>query len=134
VVEFTLIATILAALMLAAADFSRMFFMSIAVNNAARAGAQYGSQSLITAADSAGMQTAATTDGSNISGLTASASQCTCGTSTTVPACAASYCTNNPGATYVTVNTSATFTTFVNYPGIPSSVALAGHAIMQVQQ
>jgi Flp pilus assembly protein TadG len=43
VVEFTLIATILAALMLAAGDFSRMFFMSIAVNNAARAGAQYGS-------------------------------------------------------------------------------------------
>jgi len=134
VVEFALIATILASLMLAASDFSRMFFMSIAVNNAARAGAQYGSQSLITAADSGGMQTAATTDASNVTGLTATASQCTCGTSTNVSACATNYCTNNPGATYVTVNTSATFTTFVNYPGIPHTVALTGKAIMQVQQ
>lgn len=133
-VEFALMATVLMALMLIAADFSRLFFVSIAVNNAARAGAQYGSQSLITAADATGMQTAATTDGSNITGITATASQCTCGTSTNVAACPASYCTDNPQATYVTVTTQATFTTFVTYPGIPSSTTLTGQAIMQVQQ
>jgi Flp pilus assembly protein TadG len=125
---------VMMALMLGAADFSRLFFASIAVNNAARAGAQYGSQNLVTAADAAGMQAAATTDGSNIGGITATASQCTCGTSTNVSACAANYCTDNPQATYVTVNTQATFRTFVTYPGIPSSVQLTGKAIMQVQQ
>ncbi|HTY55960.1 MAG TPA: TadE/TadG family type IV pilus assembly protein [Candidatus Binataceae bacterium] len=134
VVEFSLIAAVTMTLLLAASDFSRMFFTSIAVNDAARAGAQYGSQNLVTAADIAGMESAATTDGTNISGLSATASQCTCGTSTTVAACASNYCTNNPGATYVTVNTRATFTTFVTYPGIPSSTTLTGQAIMQVQQ
>ena len=134
VVEFSLIAAVTMTLLLAASDFSRMFFTSIAVNDAARAGAQYGSQNLVTAADIAGMESAATTDGTNISGLSATASQCTCGTSTTVAACASNYCTNNPGATYVTVNTRATFSTFVTYPGIPSSTTLTGQAIMQVQQ
>jgi len=134
VVEFSLIAAVTMSLLLAASDFSRMFFTSIAVNDAARAGAQYGSQNLVTAADIAGMESAATTDGTNISGLSATASQCTCGTSTTVAACASNYCTNNPGATYVTVNTRATFSTFVTYPGIPSSTTLTGQAIMQVQQ
>jgi Flp pilus assembly protein TadG len=134
VVEFALIASLLMGLMLAGADFSRLFFVSIAVNNAARAGAQYGSQSLITAADTTGMRTAATTDGSNITEISASASQCTCGLSANVAACSASYCTDNPQATYVTVNTQAPFTTFVTYPGIPSSMTLTGKAIMQVQQ
>jgi len=133
-VELALIATVLMSLFLGAADFSRLFYTSIAVNNAARAGAQYGSQSLTTAADASGMQTAATTDGSNIAGITASASQCTCTSSTGVAACAANYCTDNPQATYVTVTTHATFTTFVTYPGIPSSTTLTGKAIMQVQQ
>ena len=51
--------------------------LQVAVD-AARAGAQYGSQSVATAANSSGMTLAATTDGANISGLTATASQCTC--------------------------------------------------------
>jgi Flp pilus assembly protein TadG len=134
-VELAIAVPVLALLLLGAADFGRVFFMGIAVNNAARAGAQYGSQTVITAADVSGMQAAATTDGSNIPSLTATASQCTCESPRgSVAACSDSYCDANATATFVEVDTSATFSTLVNYPGIPHSMTLTGKAVMQVQQ
>jgi Flp pilus assembly protein TadG len=134
-VELALVTPIMIVLLLVAADFGRVFYTSIAVNNAARAAAQYGSQSVVTAADSVGMAAAAKTDG--WTGLNVSATQCTCQTSTSVTQCttiASTYCTNNPQATYVSVTVQAPFQTLVTYPGLPSSITLTGHAIMQVQQ
>jgi Flp pilus assembly protein TadG len=133
-VELAMMVPVLVILLLAAADFGRVFYMSIGVNNAARAGAQYGSQTVTTAADINGMKAAALADGSNLTALTASASQCTCELSTVVTACPASYCTNDAQATFVEVDTHSTFHTLVTYPGIPSSTTLSGKAIMQVQQ
>jgi Flp pilus assembly protein TadG len=136
VIELALALPVLVLLLLAAADFGRLFYFWIAVNNAARAGAQYGSESLLNAANSTAMQNAATTDGSDIAGLTATASQCACtpATGSTVPQCVGSAynCTNAPEATYVEVDTHATFQTIVSYPGIPSLMTLTGKAIMQV--
>ena len=133
-VEMALAVPVLILLLLVAADFGRLFYTWIAVNSAARAGAQYGSQTLTNAADINGMKLAATTDGSNISGLTATASQCTCVSGTSVAACSGSNynCTNAPQATFVEVDTQAAFHTIVNYPGIPSSITVKGTAIMQV--
>lgn len=125
---------LLALLLLAGMDFGRMFYQSVAVDNAARAGAQYGSQTVITAANLAGMEAAAKADGTNIPNLTVTASQCTCETSTTVAACPSSYCSNDPSATFVEVDTQTVFTTLVKYPGIPDSTTLAAKAIMQVEQ
>jgi len=133
-VELAVAVPLLLLLLLAGIDFARVFYMSSGVNSAARAGAQYGSQSVITAADSAGMIAAAKTDGTNFSGLSATATQCTCASSTTVTACPSGYCTNAPQATFVQVTTTSVFQTLVNYPGIPSSTTLTGKAIMQVQQ
>jgi hypothetical protein len=80
------------------------------------------------------MTQAATTDGSNITGLTATATQCTCVSGTSVTVCSGSNynCANAPQATYVEVDTQATFHTVVTYPGIPSSITVSGKAIMQV--
>ncbi len=133
-VEMAVAVPVLALLLLAATDFGRLYYTNIEVANSARAGAQYGSQSLIAAADSVGMQKAAKGDASNLSSLSATASQCTCMSSTTVAACPTGYCTSNPQATFVKVDTSTTFTTVVKYPGIPSSVTLAGEAVMRVAQ
>ncbi|MBF6571253.1 MAG: pilus assembly protein [Candidatus Binataceae bacterium] len=132
--ELAIAIPILAFLLLAAADFSRVFYLSIGVNNAARAGAQYGSQSVITAADTNGMEAATKTDGANIAGLSATASQCTCAAASSVAACPANYCTNAPLATFVEVDAQAVFHTLVNYPGIPASTTLSAKAIMQVEQ
>lgn len=125
---------VLIPLLLAATDFGRLYYTYITLEGAARAGAQYGSQSVITAADATGMQTAATNDASNITGMSATASQCTCTTGSSVTACPTSYCTSNPQATFVEVDASATFNTLVSYPGIPSSVPLVGKAVMMVEQ
>jgi len=132
--ELALAMPALVLLLLAAADFGRLFYVWIGVNNAARAGAQYGSQALYYAGNSTGMQLAATTDGTSISGLTATASQCTCVSGTSVAVCSGSNydCTNSPKATFVEVDTQAPFSTVIRYPGIPSSITVKGQAIMQV--
>jgi Flp pilus assembly protein TadG len=133
-VELAVAAPFLMLLLFVRADFGRVFYMSIGVNNAARAGAQYGSQTVITAADVGGMIAAARKDASNITSLTATATQCTCTSSTSVAACPANYCTNDALATFVEVDTQSVFHSLVTYPGIPSSTTLSGKAIMRVEQ
>ena len=137
-VELAVGMIVMSLLLLVTTDFGRMFYTQITVNAAARAGVQYGSQSLVNAADSSGIKTAATNDSSNItlsSGYPV-VSQCTCiSSSTTVPQCSSSYpCSDNPGATYVTVTVSAPFSTVASYPGLPNPVTLSGTAEMQVMQ
>jgi Flp pilus assembly protein TadG len=123
-------------LFLVAADFGRVFYLGIEVGNAARAGAQYASQSVATAVDTPGIKNAAALDAANLSNLSVSSSNCTC--VSPIPsgqtACASSYCTNSPNANYVEVDAFATFKTLVKYPGVPSSVTVPGRAIVQVQQ
>ena len=128
------IAPFLVLILLAAADFGRMFYMSVQLRGAARAGAQYGSQSNTTWSDTAGMQAVALSQLHLIGASpTASASGCLCGST---PQCSSSYDCTDLGSTgaYVSVTTSAVFKTIVTYPGIPSSVTLTGSAIMAVQQ
>ena len=64
IVEFAVAVGVLTLLLVVVADFARVFYESVGLQNAARAGAQYGSQSVITAADVNGMEAAATLDGS----------------------------------------------------------------------
>jgi Flp pilus assembly protein TadG len=132
-VEMAVAIPVLLLLLVAGADFGRVFYAAISVNNAARAGAQYGSQSVTTAADSSGMVVAAKADGSNVVSISATASQCTCESGSTVSACPSSYCSYDSQATFVTVNAQAPFHTILNYPGIPRSFTLSSQAIMQVQ-
>jgi Flp pilus assembly protein TadG len=134
-VELAFALPVLAIILVVAADFGRLFYTHLEVINAARAAAQYGSNSVVTAADSTGMVAAAKQDGVNVSNLTVTASQCTCGTATTsVPACSSTYCANDPQGNYVVVNAQAPFSTIVKYPGLPTSVTLKSQAVMQVQQ
>lgn len=135
--ELALALPVLVLLLLAATDFGRLYYTNIEVVDAARAGAQYGSQGVTAAANAPGMVQVAKNDATNVPGLSATATQCICtvGGVGSVPACPTSYFTSSPaGATFVEVDTSATFNTIVRYPGIPSSVALAGKAVMMVEQ
>jgi Flp pilus assembly protein TadG len=134
--ELALFAPVLSVMLLGAGDFARAFYFNQEVVAAVRAGAQYGSQSVTTAADTTGISAAALADGTDVPGLTASSSFCTCQSPppTGQTACASGYCNGaNSAATYVTVTTSATFTTLVNYPGIPHTTTMSAKAIMQVQ-
>ena len=125
---------VLIPLLLAATDFGRLYYANIEVVDAARAGAQYGSQSVITAANAPGMRSTASNDAHDLSSMTPTASQCTCIGGSHVAACPTSYCTSNPTATFVEVDTSTTFHTIVSWPGIPHSITLTGKAVMMVAQ
>lgn len=134
IVELAIVLPVLMLLMLAGTDFGRFCYVQIAVNGAARSGAQYGSQSVVTAANQSGIVRAAQIDASNIPSMTATASQCTCESATSVPACPTDYCSSDPQATFVVVDAQAPFQTLVHYPGIPASVTLVGKATMEVAQ
>ena len=134
IVELALVLPVLMFLVLVGADFGRFCYVQIAVNGAARAGAQFASQTVVNAANTNGIIRAAQLDASNVPTLTATSSQCTCEPGSSVPACPAAYCASDAQATFVQVNTQAPFQTLVRYPGIPSSLVLAGTATMQVAQ
>jgi len=139
-VELAASMTLLSILLVLACDFGRMYYAYVAVSDAARAGAQFGAQSLVTAAYADGIKLAVTNDAANISLASGSpiVSQCTC-VSTADPKivkqCASSYnCSDNPGATWVTVSVSAPFTTLLSYPGLSNPVTLSKTAEIQVLQ
>lgn len=134
-VELAIMAPILILLCLGVIEIGRYENLSIKMVNAARAGVQYGAQSLVTASDNTGMQQAALADGENASGLTAVAShicQCSDGSAST---CLSSDC---PAPlhriVWVTVTTTGRFSSILSAPGIPASIAVGSTAVMRSLQ
>jgi Flp pilus assembly protein TadG len=128
-VELGLMLPVLGLLLFGAIDFARAYYLSIEVTNAARAGAQFGVQN----SSSAGMQNAATSDASDVPGMTATATYgCECPDGTgQVPGCGTPPgCAN--AVNYVQVITNATYTPLIPWPGIPSSIPLQGQATVRI--
>jgi Flp pilus assembly protein TadG len=123
-------------------DFARVFYTSMALTDAARAGAQFGAINSANSTLTGAMQTAATT-ATNTPGITAVATtQCQCATdvgvfsatSPTVNDCA-NTCPGKHLVVTVTVTTTKTFTTIITgFPAIPGSVSLSRTATMRVHQ
>jgi Flp pilus assembly protein TadG len=141
-VEVAIVAPLLALVLVICADFGRVFYTNVEVDNAARAGAQYGSQTTATAANTTNIATAAIAGAPNIGLTSASISSSVCSCESPTPsgfsACSTAsttpYCTDSPSANYVTVTATATYHTILAYPGIPSSTKLTGTATMQILQ
>ena len=135
-VELALTLPLLVLVMAGAIDFARVFYTGMELNNAARAGAQFGSYDPARSGNIAGMQTAAT--GSvNITGVTATASrtcQCATGEGTFFAATCTTTCPSGQHLVVtVTVTTSKTFTTLMgSFPGIPQTVNLVRSATLRV--
>jgi Flp pilus assembly protein TadG len=133
-VEFAILTPVVLVLLVGAIEIGRLAYLSILVHNAARAGVQYGAQSLATAADNTGMQNAALNDGQNISGLNAAASHfCTCADGSS-SSCQANDCSGSHRLVYVEVNTTGQFQSLFAYPGLPPSYTINGQAVMRVAQ
>lgn len=133
-VEFAILAPVFVFLLIGLIEVGRFAYFGILAANAARAGAQYGAQSLSTAADTVGMQSAALNDGNQSASTWSVTPTNLCSLSGGTPAPCPS-----PGATppantiyYVQVQVSATFHSLLNYPGIPRSVPISGSATMRV--
>jgi Flp pilus assembly protein TadG len=141
-VELSLVAPVLLALVLGIADFCRVFYASIAVSNAARAGAQYGIEPA-QATNATGIQAAAVQD-ANLRGFTTANVTpvtyfCICGSDpTTVTQRGAATCTAaltscSAPSVWVDVTTNYTFNTITQFPGFPNTVQLTGRAQMRAQ-
>jgi Flp pilus assembly protein TadG len=132
-VELSLLLPVLLGLSLGVADFARVTYFSVAVNNAARTGAQYGMRERYT--DYTGMQAAAVADATNVPGFgvgnVTAIHYCTCAGGAVV-ACNMAACAGETAGPYVFVDvqTNYTFNTLLNYSfiRIPSSVPLNGRA------
>jgi len=147
-VELAVTLPIFLMMLLGGSVFALLWYDSIEVSSAARAGVQYGMQNHATASDNAGMQTVALKNGSNVHGMTAVATSfCQCesnlGDSTKNVTCSSTTCTapQTVPIQFVQVTTSATVIPMVKgswLPGvpftIPSSFALTGKAVMRVQE
>jgi Flp pilus assembly protein TadG len=131
-VELALVLPLLVVFLMIAGEFLRVDYTTIELNNAARAGVQYGIHSPANAANLQGMQQAALNDGSDISGMTAVATEyCQCSNGSSVSCGTAGACSDE--RVYIEVDTAATFHTLTDWPGIPRSIALSGKAIMRAQ-
>jgi Flp pilus assembly protein TadG len=130
-VEAALIFPLLLLIAMGTADYARVFYVAIAVANAASAGTRY-AVATNSSSNLTGMQTAATND-ANVTGMTATASTfCHCEDGTIVT-CSGSCGGQGKVLVYVQVRTQATFTPLVRHPFIPSSVVVNGKSVMRIQ-
>ena len=152
ILEVAITIPLLVLLLVIITDGGRMFFTYIQVNEAARAGAQYGAQNFTTAKDNTGMQNAAIAAAPNIPGMTAAATSFCCCPNSTETTCTnfgsgtatgsfASSCGVDPINTqkcpdwrrYEQVTTKGTFKTLLNYPGLASSITFNGASILRAR-
>ena len=130
--ELAVVLPVLVLIAIGVMDYGRVYFTSIAVANAARAGAEWGAQGLGAYSDKhSEMQAFAQLDGAQVSPITVtSARVCRCGNTvvpcSTTPDCGGGY---GPAAEYVEVTASKTVTLLINYPGLPSSIPISSKAI-----
>ena len=136
-VELAIALPILLLLTLGVIEFGRAAYFSIEVSEAARAGAQYGSQSLADAANSDNITQAAQNSVPDIGmmSVTVHPQSCVCpGTN----AVTGGDCTGLLGCSYplvyLTVTTSYTLDTLFQYPGLPASFSLNGSSTLPVQR
>jgi Flp pilus assembly protein TadG len=143
--EVALLTPLLLALLVGAIELGRYAYIGILVGNAARAGAAFGSESLVNSVNTTGIQTAADNDfrnnGQSVSSLMVSSSVfCGCDTNGTVSAAA---CTGGNAGTcslgghwvvLVSVTASGTFNSLFHYPGIPASISLLRTSTVRVAQ
>jgi Flp pilus assembly protein TadG len=139
-VELALTVPLFTLLLVGAAELASVAWASIEVSNAARAGAQYGIQSHITASSPATITAVALADGTNLNGLTVTSATnfCTCSTApaTTIDCAPALTTCASPAIIheFVQVQTSATVTPLFHLPGLPRTFTPTGSAIMEVEQ
>ena len=145
-VETALSMALLLLMMLGAVEFGRLAFFAIEAVNAARAAALYASQSPSTAADLAGIQSAAQNEYITPSALTlvsptaTSGYACTCSGSTSSVSCTNNSLTSPTCAAgsslevTVTIQTQVSFTPGIHIPGFPGPFVLKGAAMQKVLQ
>lgn len=141
--EFAFLAPLLILIAIGIVEIGRATAFTIAVNNAATAGAEFGSLNESNAQSFSKIETYATNDANFSFGtITATATNgCVCDTGTGVSCsypvptapCANLACTGTV-VECVQVTTQGTWTSLFHYPGLPENYQANGQAVMRVQR
>ena len=142
-VELAVVLPLLVLIMIGATDFARAFYFAMVLNNAARAGAQYGAQSPTLSVDEPGMvaaaQASASADIGTITVVTPIDHPCGCASDSnawiSTQPCATVCPTGQHMVISVTVTTTANFSRISPFPipGIPQTFAITRAATMRAQ-
>ena len=133
--ELVVLAPLLLLLLLGLVEAGRAGDLAITVASAARAGVQYGSQNHTTAADTTGIQAAATDDANNANVTAVASSFCQCEDLTLSTCGQAGACATNHQNFYVKVVVTGTEASLFNYAPLPAAlrnVTIVNTAIMRV--
>lgn len=133
-IEIAVTLPLLMLILVGAVEICRVAFASIEVSNAALAAVEYGTQNPVTAADLAGIQTAASNDAPEIPLDPVNVSHsciCSDGTAST---CASGDCSSSNIETILTVQTQTTINPGFHLPGLPTTFVLHGQAVQKVLQ
>jgi hypothetical protein len=136
VLEIALLAPMLLLMLVGTIEIGRYAYFAIEATNAARAGVQYGAQSLIDSKDVAGIKVAASNDAPDLMHLNVTAKDlCACsGNPSHYVGCPAQHCGAGHPVTFLQVNTTAQVPSLFHYPGLPATFSANGQAIMRVAQ
>jgi hypothetical protein len=132
-VELAVIFPLVALLALGVSDFGRMYYAAITVAGAARAGAQYGAQNVLTTMDTASINQAARNEAADIGTIAATSSRfCRCPDGST-PSCTGTCPSYGDPEVFVRVSARQTVSFLMHYPGMPSSISISRTATFRVQ-
>ncbi len=136
VLEIALLAPVLLLLLVGAIEIGRYAYFAIEATSAARAGVQYGAQSLADSKDVAGIKVAGSNDAPDLIQLNVTANNlCACSNSPShYVRCPAQRCGAGHPVVFLQVNTTAQVPSLFHYPGLPATFTANGQAIMRVAQ
>jgi Flp pilus assembly protein TadG len=131
-IELAVILPVLILIAIGVMDYGRVYFTSVAVANAARAGAEWGAAEIGRTGQSANIQNFSKLDGAEAGAITVtSTSFCQCSGSNVA-------CTSSCGGygfprEFVQVTASKTVTMLLRYPGLPATVTVSRTATFRAQ-
>jgi Flp pilus assembly protein TadG len=136
IAEVALVTPLLLMLLVGTIEIGRYAYYGIEVANAARAGVQYGAQSLADSIDLAGITAAAQRDAPEVTSLSVTSHNlCACSNSpANFVGCPARNCSLGHPVVFLQVDTSAQIAPLFHYPGLPAAFNASGQAIMRVAQ
>jgi Flp pilus assembly protein TadG len=127
-VEFALVVPMFLLLCVASIDFSRVFYATMVLSGATRAGVEYAAQN---AHDTPGVVAAVSIAAGRLRELNVTATPfCTCSAGGPQVSCSNS-CSGR--ATYIQITASAPFKTISPWPVIPNSITLSNTGTVRVQ-
>lgn len=139
-VEVAVALPLLIVIVIGTTDLARVYYMAIELQNAARAGAQYGAQNVVTAADTTVMKSTAVAAAVNINTVSAFATEnCFCASDSNPQvssvACSGTCSSGQHVVVSVTVTAASTFSLIAFYPmpGIPHSFSVFRGATLRAQ-